>query len=106
MALTSLDQNLKHNHIQIVALLKSNTHSFLLTSGSFSGPQMVKAFVTTLPDMKGIIATMPAPVVCKVWLTGEVRVTYTHEGLIDRVLDAQQRYLARAASEARRRTQS
>jgi predicted nuclease of predicted toxin-antitoxin system len=33
----SADKNFRHNHIEIVALLKSNTHSFLLTSGNFSG---------------------------------------------------------------------
>src|SRR6478609_2522541 len=59
----SADENLKHNHIEIVALLKSNTHSFLLTSG-FTGPEMANAFVTAMPDIKGIISSIPPPAVC------------------------------------------
>src|SRR5690348_7425758 len=39
----SADKGLKHNLIEIVALLKSNTHSFLFTSADFSGPEMAKA---------------------------------------------------------------
>lgn len=87
----SADENLKHNHIEIVALLKSNTHSFLLTSGSFTGPEMAKAFVTAIPQMTGIISTLPAPVVCKVWKTGEVRVAYTHDDLIKRAIETKDR---------------
>ena len=73
----SADEQLKHNHIEIVALLKSNTHSFLLTSGNFSGKEMAHAFVTAMSDIKGIIASFPPPAVCMVSKPGGVRVAYT-----------------------------
>src|SRR4051812_13454282 len=83
----SADEHLQHNHIEIVALLKSGTHSFLLTSGNFTGPESAAAFVKAMPQMKGIIASIPAPAVCKVWKHGEVKLVHTHAGLINRVIE-------------------
>jgi hypothetical protein len=82
----SADRQLRHNHIEIVALLKSNTHSFLLTSGNLTGREMAHAFVTAMPDIKGVISTIPPPAVCIVSKPGRVRVAYTHDGLIERVI--------------------
>src|SRR5688500_2008401 len=48
----SKDKNLKHNHIEIVALLKSGTYSFILTSGNYTGLEMARAFVAAMPDIK------------------------------------------------------
>ena len=93
----SADAQLKHNHIEIVALLKSNTHSFLLTSGNFSGKEMAHAFVTAMPDIKGIIAKIPAPAVCMVSKPGGVRISYTHDQLIKRVIEVGERDAQRAA---------
>lgn len=80
----SADDRLRHNHIEIVALLKSNTHSFLLNSGSLRGAQMANAFVTALPQMKGIVRTVAAPAVCVVSQGGVVRVKHTYDGLVER----------------------
>lgn len=77
----SKDQSLRHNHIEIVALLKSNTHSFILTSASLTGPEMAAAFTAAVPQMLGVISRVPAPVVCSVSKGGNVSVKYTYEEL-------------------------
>jgi predicted nuclease of predicted toxin-antitoxin system len=92
----SADKNLRHNHIEIVALLKSNTHSFLLTSGNYSGREMAHAFVAAMPQIKGIISTIAPPAICTVSKAGNVRVAYTHHRLIDRVIETGQREQQRA----------
>ena len=86
----SKDKNLTHNHIEIVALLRSNTHSFLLTSGSFTGPEMANAFVTAIPQMIGIVLKIPAPVVCTVSKGGNVRVRETYEALAQRIEESKE----------------
>lgn len=94
----SADDRLRHNHIEIVALLRSNTHSFLLNSGSLSGAQMASAFVTALPQIKGIVGTVAPPAVCVVSQAGSVRVKHTYDGLVERATKA-------AHSEARAKSQ-
>jgi hypothetical protein len=99
----SADKGLKHNLIEIVALLKANTHAFLFTSGDFSGTEMAKAFVKALPDIKGIIAAIPAPAVCSVWKDGTVKVVYTHDDLIRRTIDVTEREALRASQLTQRK---
>ena len=78
----SKDKNLQHNLIEIIALLRSNTHSFLLTSGNFTGPEMANAFVKALPHMNRMVAKFPPPFVGIVSKSGEVRVGYTADDLM------------------------
>jgi len=59
---------------------------------------MAKAFVAALPQIKGIIASMPPPLVGIVSKSGNVRVAYTHEGLMERVLTVGDKEAAKAAS--------
>lgn len=87
----SKDKNLTHNHIEIVALLKSNTYSFILTSGSVTGAEMASAFATALPQILGIIATKPAPLVATVSKGGNVRVTHTYAELLQCLEEAAKR---------------
>lgn len=92
----SADHQIKHNLIELVALLKSNTHSFLLPRGDLTGPEMAHAFVIAMPQMKGIIASVPPPLVATVSPSGNVRVTHTHEGLMEQAIHVKE-------AEARRR---
>ena len=80
----SKDKNLRHNQLEIIGLLQANTHSFLLTTGSMTGPEMAAAFVAAMPDMLGIIASISPPVVGSVSKAGAVRVLFTGDELMDR----------------------
>ena len=54
----SADKELKHNLIEIVASIKSGTHSFILTSGNLTGQEMAHAFITAMPEIKEIITRL------------------------------------------------
>lgn len=84
------DKNIRHNLIELIALLKSGTHSFILTSGNLTGEEMAKAFIAAMPQIKGIVATISAPAVCTVSKSGGVRVAHTHHELMEIVTTWQQ----------------
>lgn len=81
----SKDKNLRHNHIELVALLRSGAASFILTSGNFTGEEMAEAFVQALPQIRRILNKLQPPFVATVSKLGGVRVLYTFEGLITKV---------------------
>lgn len=81
------DRALRHNSLELVALLKSNTHAFILTSAEQTGPQMAQAFVAALPDMKKMVAKFPAPFVATITPLGNVHVFFTHDQLIAAISD-------------------
>jgi len=83
----SKDKHLRHNHIEIIELLRSGTHSFILTSGNFTGAEMAAAFVTALPDMKRMIAKFDPPFVATVTKAGAVKVHWTFDDLMGRVAE-------------------
>jgi hypothetical protein len=76
---------LRHNVIELAALLKSGTHSFLLTRQDLTGEEMGRAFVTALPQIKQIIAREQPPCICTVSPTGRVRLLVKHAGIIARI---------------------
>jgi len=83
----SKDRHLRSNPLEQIALLKSNTHSFLLTTADLSGPDMAKAFITALPDMLRMIEKFPPPFVATVTPSGVVNVFFTHDQLIKVIAD-------------------
>lgn len=83
----SKDKHLRHNLIEIAALLKSNTHSFILTSGNDTGQEMAEAFLAAMPDIKRIVAKFPPPLVATVTKSGTVKVVYTHDALIQKIVN-------------------
>jgi hypothetical protein len=80
----SKDKAIRRNNIEIVQLLRSGTHSFILTSGNHTGPQMAEAFTTALPEIKNMIGKFRPPFVATVSPFGAVKVYMTYDQLIDR----------------------
>jgi hypothetical protein len=81
----SKDKHLRSNPLEQIALLKSNTHSFLLTSAGMTGPQNAKAFVTALPAMVRMIQKFPPPFIATITPSGAVNVFFTHDQLLKTV---------------------
>jgi hypothetical protein len=94
----SKDSALRHNHIELVALLRSNTHSFILTSANQTGAAMGAAFVAAIPQMRRIIAKFQPPCVSAVTPSGVVNVYMPHDKLISQIAEksAEMERLARA----------
>ena len=82
----SKDKNLRHNHIEIVALLKSGAPAFLLTSGDLTGDAMAEAFVTALPHMQRMSQKFSPPFIAQVSRSGSVKLLYTFDGMIRKVV--------------------
>lgn len=83
----SKDSSMRHNHIELVALLRSNTHSFILTSASQTGKEMASALVFAIPQMKRIIAKFNPPCVSAITPSGSVNVYLPHNQLISQIAD-------------------
>ena len=87
----SKDKHLRHNHIEIIELLRSGTHSFILTSGNYTGTEIAQAFINALPHMKAMIAKFDPPFVATVTKAGTVKVHWTFDDLLGRVADIRDR---------------
>ena len=81
------DKALRHNSLEQIALLRSNTHSFILTSADQSGPQMAIAFVAALSDIRRLVHKFPPPFVGTITPTGVVSVFFTHAQLLAAIAD-------------------
>lgn len=79
------DKRLRHNHLEVVSLLRAGTASFILTSGNFSGQEMADAFVRAMPHMKKMLLKFPPPFIATVPKGGVPRLQYTFDGLIRKV---------------------
>lgn len=84
----SKDDQLRHNYLEIAALLRSGTYAFLLTSGNLTGVEMARAFVEASPQIRGIASSLQPPLVATVSKCGKVRVAYTHDTLLGQALEA------------------
>jgi hypothetical protein len=90
----SKDRHLRSNPLELIALLKSNTHSFLLTSADMTGPDMAKAFIAALPSMLRMIDKFSPPFIATVTPLGAVNVFYTHDQLLKVVGELQSRAIS------------
>lgn len=88
----SKDKHLRHNQIELVALLQSKTHSFLLTSGNLTGALMAQALVAALPTIQSIVNKFSPPFVGTVSAAGRVAVYLTSSDLIARVAAAPRKH--------------
>lgn len=79
------DKYLRHNYLEISALLKSQTHSFVLTSGNYSGAEMGDTITKAARSMTKMVAKFPAPFVGKILRGGRVEVSHTHDDLIQSI---------------------
>jgi hypothetical protein len=83
----SKDSSMRHNHIELVALLRSNTHSFILTAASQTGKEMASALVFAIPQMQRIVDKFSPPCVSAVTPSGSVNVYLPHNKLLSQIAD-------------------
>jgi hypothetical protein len=77
----SKDASLRHNHLEVLALLRANAHAFLLASGNLTGAEMAAAFVGAIGQIARIVAKLKPPVIATVSKHGRVRVRFTYASL-------------------------
>jgi hypothetical protein len=79
------DGEIARNYIELCALLKSGTASFVLKSGDMTGPQMAETFCRALPQIRGCVKRHRPPFVATVSKSSAVKLLMTTTALIARV---------------------
>ena len=62
----SKDAAIRHNHIEVLALLRANAHAFLLTAANCTGQEMAAAFVEALSQIENIVRKRQPPLIATV----------------------------------------
>lgn len=97
------DSRLRHNHLELIALMKAGTHSFILTSAEQTGPDMARAVTVAHPTMLALIAKFRPPFVGTITASGAVNVHFTHDQLIELISGNEREAAYRAALRKPRR---
>ena len=80
-AVITKDGKFRSRQVEIAALLRGSVASFVLTSGSATGPDNGKSIIAAMPQMLGLIAKLDAPFIAKITAGGAVEVIVTREKL-------------------------
>ncbi len=73
------------NQIEIRGLLESGAPSFVLTGGMLTGKQMAASILKALPQIRKLVTNFAPPFIARVTAAGDVRIVYTHSGLIRKI---------------------
>jgi len=78
------DKQFTSRQIEVAALMKSNTATFVLTSANTTGPENAAAFVKAIPQMLAFLDRFQRPFLAKITPAGLASLVLTHQGMIDR----------------------
>ena len=79
------DNHIHRNQIEIVALLKSGTATFVLRAKKATGTEMADAFVAALPSIERFLKKFDKPFVATITPSGAVSILCTLSDLIKKV---------------------
>jgi PIN like domain len=80
------DKHIRSNQVEIIALMKSGTASFVLASNSASGSENAKALCTALPLMMRFLKKFEMPFIAGVTLSGHVNILMRHSDMIRKII--------------------
>ncbi|KAA1260860.1 hypothetical protein LF1_34020 [Rubripirellula obstinata] len=75
------DRHILVNQIEVVALLRSGTASFILKSADMTGKDMGQAFAKAHTDMVRMIQRKPMPFIATITKAGTVKYVHGYDGL-------------------------
>lgn len=84
-AVLTADARILSNAQQVIALLKANTHAFVLKAKQINGEQIASAFCAALPQMISIATRRQPPVIARVTKLGRVAEIEGYEQMQDRI---------------------
>jgi len=80
------DRHILTRTLEIIALLKANTHAFVLKSRSeLTGAEMAAAFMAAYPHMDRLIASHTPPFLARVTATGHVAEIEGYKQILRRI---------------------
>jgi hypothetical protein len=77
------DKHFRSRQIEVAALMKSNTGTFVLTNSNTTGLQNAATFIKAVPQMLEFLRRFPRPFLANVAPAGVVSLVLTHEMMID-----------------------
>jgi hypothetical protein len=75
----SKDKSFRRRQIEIAALMRSQTATFVLTSGNSTSAQNADAFLKAMPQMLRFVEHVAKPVLAQVTRSGAVQLVLTFE---------------------------
>ena len=79
------DRHLLNNQLQIVSLLKANTHVFVLRAADMTGEDMANAFSAAHHDMLKFIEKYPTPYIAQLTRAGVVSMLVMYSDIVERL---------------------
>jgi hypothetical protein len=77
------DKHLRSRQIEVAALMKSNTATFVLANSNATGPQNAETFIKAMPQIFQFIQRFTRPFMAKITPNGSVELVLTHEMMIE-----------------------
>lgn len=82
------DKSFKSRQLEVAALMKANTATYVLTSAGTTGAQNAAAFIAAMGQIFELLKRTPKPFPANVTPAGEVKLVLTHEMMIKKYLDS------------------
>ena len=79
------DAGFRSRQIEVKALINAGVPTFVLASGSTTGPQNGAAIVAAIPQILRFVGKFPAPFIAQITAMGAVSLVLTHEGILRRL---------------------
>jgi hypothetical protein len=83
----SKDSRIKHNRVELEALLAAHVPCFCLTASDMTGPEMAAAFLVAMPTILRLIDKLPSPFIAGISRQGSVSLLYSHDAIIGQIVD-------------------
>jgi PIN like domain len=77
------DKRFRSRQIEVAALMKSNTGTFVLTNSNTTGPQNAATFIKAIPQIFAFLRRFSRPFLANITPAGDVSLVLTHEMMID-----------------------
>ena len=85
------DKQIRSRQIEIAALMRSDTATFVLTNANTSGPKNAETFIKAMPKIFELIKRIKKPFLATITPAGDVALARTHEMMIEKYLSLAQK---------------
>jgi hypothetical protein len=77
------DKGFRSRQVEVAALMRSGTATFVLTNSNTTGPQNAAAFITAIPTMGAFLSTFQRPFLAQITAAGSVSLVLSHQMMIE-----------------------
>ena len=77
------DKSFRTRRIEIAALMRANTATFVLTNSNATGRQHAAVFIRALPRIMKLVRDFTRPFLARITPAGSVNIVLTHQNMID-----------------------